>query len=206
MVKKQNKNQNKAKRRKQGVLGMPSRFPRAFGDEFNMPFKFTELLTIPAGSSTAKRLYVLGKGTSTGDYVFFNNVCAAFLANSIYTTRWMITDLKVQVRATGVGGSSNTFIAASYIPSNTTLDNPPVSLAEVSQSMHYAESSLGTVGNFAVNPPEYFNDWRQVTDNDDSDSQCGLIQVYGSGTPGSEGVTAGAITVSGRLHMNGLRL
>jgi len=172
-----------------------------------MPFKFTALLLIPAGSGTVGKLLALGRGTNTGDYIFLNTMSAQFAAMQDISSRWMLTNLKVQVRATGIGGSSNTFIAASYIPSNTGIDNPPSSLQEVSQAVHYAESSLGTTGDLQVRPTDYFNDWRQVTDTvDASDSQAGLIQLYGSGTPGSEGVTAGVYTVSGNLVFCGFRV
>lgn len=186
--------------------GIPSHYPKAMGDTFSMPFKFTSLLETTGGASVTK-LLVLGNGTSTGGYIFLTDVCAPFLAGTQFTTRWMITDLNVEVRATGVGGNANTFIAASYIPSNSGLDNVPLGLAEVSNSVHYAQSSLGTVGKFHVRPTEYFNDWRQVTDpNDGSDSQCGLIQLYGSGGGGSGVATAGVYTVSGVFHFCGLRV
>jgi len=186
---------------------IPSHYPRAPGDTMSMPFKFTGLLLIPAGSGVVGKLLVLGKGTNTGDYIFLNTICAQFNAMQAISSRWMLTDLKMQVRATGIGGSSNTFIAGSYIPSNSGIDNPPTDLLEVSQAIHYAESSLGTVGNLSVQPTNYFNDWRQVTDSvDASDSQAGLIQLYGSGTPDSAGVTAGVYTISGNLVFCGLRL
>jgi len=199
------KNNNKTKPRQRVMKSaIPSRYPRAVGDTFSMPFKFTNVLETTSGTPTTK-LLVLGQGTSTGSYIFLNDTCAQFSAGVGFTTRWVLTDLKVEVRATGVGGSANTFIAASYIPSNSSLDNPPTGLGEVSNSAHYAESSLGTIGSFEVKPTEYFNDWRQVSDSDDSDAQCGLIQLYGSGG-GSGTATAGVYTVSGTLHFCGLRL
>lgn len=185
--------------------GIPMHYPKAPGDTMVMPFKFTSILTIPTSSSTAGKLLVLGKGTSSGDYIFFNDLCAPFATVIGMTSRWMITNLSVEVRATGVGGAANTFIAASYIPSNSGVDNPPASLAEVSQAVHYAESSLGTVGKFQVRPTDYFNDWRQVEDTDSSDAQAGLIQLYGSGYPGSNPQSAGVYTVSGVLHFCGFK-
>jgi len=186
---------------------IPSYYPRAPGDTMSMPFKFTGLLLVPPSAGTVGKLLVLGKGTNTGDYIFLNTICAQFSALQAISSRWMLTDLKVQVRATGVGGTANSFIAASYIPSNTGIDNPPTDLLEVSQAIHYAESSLGTVGNLSVQPTDYFNDWRQVNDSaDNSDSQVGLIQLYGSGVSTSDPVTAGVYTVSGNLVFCGLRL
>lgn len=188
------------------VARIPSHYPNAPGDTMTMPFKFTGLLLIPPTFGTVGKLLVLGKGVSTGDYIFLNTICAQFNAMQAISSRWMLTNLKVQVRATGIGGSSNTFIAASYIPSNSGIDNPPTDLTEVSQAVHYAESSLGTTGNLAVQPTNYFNDWRQVNDVPDaSDSQAGLIQLYGSGSPGSDGVTAGVYTISGTLVFCGFR-
>lgn len=188
------------------IARIPSHYPSAPGDTMMMPFKFSGVLTIPSSSTTVGRLLVLGKGVNSGDYIFLNTACAQFNAMQAISSRWMVTNLKVQVRATGVGGSANTFIAASYIPSNTAIDNPPTDLFEVSQAVHYAESSLGTVGNFSVQPTNYFNDWRQVTDSaDDSDAQAGLIQLYGSGATSSSGVTAGIFTVSGNLAFCGFR-
>ncbi len=184
---------------------LPSSYPSAVGDTMVVPFKFTDLVSVPSGSAVTTGLLVLGSGTSSTGYTFLSDACAPFGALYKITTRWMLTDLKVQVRATGVGGTANTFIAASYIPSDTTRDNPPADLGELSNAHHYCESSLGTVGGFTVQPTQYFNDWRQCSDPDNSDAQAGLIQVYGSGTPGSSAVTAGVVTVSGVLHMCGLR-
>lgn len=196
----------KQSKRKQEVSRIPAHYPRAAGDTVTVPFKFTQLITLPASASTVGKLLVLGRGTSTGDYLFFNDQCAQFLGLMLVYTRWMISDLEVEVRATGVGGTANTFVASSYIPSNTSVDNPPTGIGEVSQAMHYAESSLGTTGKFRVKPTDYFNDWRQLTDGDDSDAQCGLIQLYGSGSASSGPSTAGVYTVSGVLHFCGLRI
>jgi hypothetical protein len=208
------KNKNKqsvvakvAKRRGRGQTRsvVPARYPRASGDTFVMPFKFTELLEVPSGDFTVSRLLVLGNGTNSTGYIFLNSKCPQFSAGIGFTSRWVITDLTVEVRATGVGGNANTFIAASYIPSNSSVDSPPNTLGELSNSAHYAESALGTIGRFTVKPTEYFNDWRQVNDSDDSDAQMGLIQLYGSGSGGSSAITAGVYTVSGVLHFCGLR-
>lgn len=199
---------NKKKNREMSRYnGLPRMFPQVAGDTMVVPFKLSILVTIPSGSVTSSGLIVLGSGTNSTGYTFLNTICAPFSGLYGITTRWMLTGLKVQVRATGVGGTANTFIAASYIPSNTGLDNPPVGLAEVSQAHHYCESSLGTIGNLQLNPATYFNDWRQCTDSaDTSDSQCGLLQYYGSGANTSEGQTAGVITISGVLHMAGQRI
>ncbi len=198
-IKRRNRRKTKAQ---QSVI--PSHYPKAPGDTMVMPFKFTSLLEVTGGAAVGK-LLVLGKGTTTGDYIFLDDVCSVFQAGILINTRWMITNLSVEVRATGIGGTANTFIAASYIPSNSSLDNPPTGLVEVSNAHHYAESSLGTVGKFSVQPTDYFNDWRQVSDSDDSDAQAGVIQLYGSGG-GSGTVTAGVYTVSGVLHFCGFRL
>jgi len=210
MAPKTNKNRRRNTRRTaltKPFSRIPPNYPRAPGDTITTPFKFTGILGISAGSNTVGKLLVLGKGTSTGDYIFLNSLSAQFLAMAGISSRWMITDLSVQVRATGIGGSSNTFIAASYIPSDTGIDNPPTSLAEVSQAVHYAESSLGTTGNMRVRPTDYYNDWKQANDTaDDSDRQVGLIQLYGSGTPSSEGVTAGVYTISGTMVFCGFRV
>lgn len=200
-------NNNKVAKKRNPSRAIPLHYPKAPGDTMVMPFKTTGILTVPAGSNTVGKLFVLGRGTSSGDYVFLNSASAQFSAIAQISSRWMITNLRVEVRATGVGGTANTFIAASYIPSHTGVDNPPLSLSEVSQAIHYAESSLGTVGRLQVEPTDYYNDWRQTVDEADaSDSQAGLIQLYGSGTPDSSGVTAGVYTISGVFHFCGLRI
>jgi len=195
----------KRKRAQQPLRLLPARFPRAPGDDMNVPFNLTYLGIIPAGSGVNGELLVLGRGTTSTGYTFLNTVSNLFSANSQIYSRWMISRLKVTVRATGVGGTANTFIAASYIPSNSTRDSPPGSLSEVSQANHYAESSLGTTGTFELNCAEYHNDWRETSDSDDSDAQVGLIQLYESGSGGSTAQTAGVVTVSGVLHFCGLR-
>jgi len=200
-------NNNKVAKKRNPSRAIPLHYPKAPGDTMVMPFKTTGILTVPAGSNTVGKLLVLGRGTSSGDYIFLSSASAQFSAVAPISSRWMITNLRVEVRATGVGGTANTFIAASYIPSHTGVDNPPLSLSEVSQAVHYAESSLGTVGRLQVEPTDYYNDWRQTVDEADaSDSQAGLIQLYGSGTPDSSGVTAGVYTISGVFHFCGLRI
>lgn len=200
-------NNNKVAKKRNPSRAIPLHYPKAPGDTMVMPFKTTGILTVPAGSNTVGKLLVLGRGTNSGDYIFLSSASAQFSAVAPISSRWMITNLRVEVRATGVGGTANTFIAASYIPSNTGVDNPPLSLSEVSQAIHYTESSLGTVGRLQVEPTDYYNDWRQTVDEADaSDSQAGLIQLYGSGTPDSSGVTAGVYTISGVLHFCGLRI
>nr|WRQ65729.1 hypothetical protein [Tolivirales sp.] len=199
---------NKEKNKKMSrIVGLPRTYPRVAGDTMVVPFKLTVVVNILSGVSTNAGLIVLGSGASTTGYTFLNTICAPFAGLYNITTRWMITGLKVQARATGVGGTANTFVAVSYIPSNTGIDNPPSGLSEVSQAHHYCESSLGTIGNLQLNPANYFNDWRQCTDNADaSDSQCGLLQYYGSGSSSIDGQTAGVITISGVLHMAGQRI
>jgi hypothetical protein len=218
MVSKNNKNKSKSNVRRRNKASsaivvysqktnIPSRFPRAFGDELTANFKFSSIITIPANQSYFTGLIVLGKGSPSSGYEFLSHLSSLFSANSQVYTRWLISDLRVEVRATGVGGTANTFIAASYIPSNSSTDSPPNNLAELSNSMHYAESSLGTVGAFRLNCTDYFNDWRQVVDSDDGDAQMGLIQLYSSGVSSTTAVqTGGVVTVSGRLHFCGLKL
>ncbi len=185
--------------------GIPTRYPMALGDTMVVPFRFSQVLTTTPPNITVTTLMVLGSGTSTTGYAFLNDLCSPFKGLQPINTSWMITDLAVEVRATGVGGTANTFIAASYLPSNSTLESPPTDLAEVSQAVHYCESSLGTVGRMRIRPTDYFNDWRQTTDSDDSDSQCGVIQLYGSGAGGSTPVSTGVVTVSGTLIFCGFR-
>lgn len=185
--------------------GLPNRFPSAPGDQSTINFKFTSLVTIPPATFTARNMIVLGVGTGGSGVDYLSELSLLFNANSQCYTRWMMENLTVEVRATGIGGQANTFIASSYIPSNTGQDTVPASLSEVSQAIHYAESSLGTVGRYTVKPCEYFNDWKAVDNTDAVDKQCGLVQLYGSGGAGPVEITAGVVTVSGTIHFCGLR-
>lgn len=185
--------------------GLPSRFPSAPGDQTSINFKSTILVTVPSGSGTVGDLLVMGVGTGVPNVAYLSEVSQLFAANIQCYSRWMIEKLTVQLRATGVGGSANTFVAASYIPSNTSQDAVPTSLSEVSQAINYAESALGTVGQFTTKPCDYYNDWRMSDNGDPNDKQAGLIQIYGSGPGGSSSVTAGVLTVSGVIHFCGLR-
>lgn len=184
---------------------LPSYYPNAPGDQIKYNFKLTNVIEVAQSSSNAVGLIVLGVGNNTGSITYLSNISTLFGATAQCYTRFMISDLKVELRATGVGGNANTFVAASYLPSTTSLESAPVSLAEVGQAIHYAESALGTVGRFNVRPCEYYNDWRIVGNADDNDKQAGLIQFYGSAATTSTAVTAGVLTVSGTVHMCGLR-
>jgi len=185
--------------------GLPSRYPNSIGDDATVNFKFTSIVTIAASSFDTYGNIVLGTGTDTPGISYLSGKSLLFFANQQCYSRFMISDLNVEVRATGVGGNANTFVACSYIPSTTDVDLVPTSLSEVSQAAHYAESSLGTVGRLRVRPCDYFNDWKVCENADASARQVGLIQVYGSGSVTSTGQSAGVITVSGTIHFCGLR-
>lgn len=185
--------------------GLPTSYPNAPGDQARINFKTTSLIGIAPATSITTGLIVLGQGTSVTGITYLNSVSALFAANIGCYSKYMVESLTVELRATGVGGSANTFVAASYIPSNTSHDAVPTNLSEVSQSNNYAESALGTVGKFTVRPCEYYNDWRNTNNADDADQQAGLIQIYGSGSSSSAGETAGVITISGVVHFCGLR-
>lgn len=184
---------------------LPNSYPRSRGDEVSLRFSTSYIAEIPSGGGTVKQLIVLGTGAGGINYVWLSELCPVYNAMLSVYSRWMISDLEVEVRATGVGGAANTYLAASYIPSNTSVDNVPNTLGEVSSSNHFTQSSLGTVGHIRTNCASFFNDWRQIADADNSDQQCGLIQVYGSGAGGSTITTAGIIHISGTLHFCGLR-
>jgi hypothetical protein len=184
---------------------LPSHYPNAPGDQVTFNFKVTELVEVPAGSYTASAILVLGVGAPSPGIAYLSSRSTLFNANVQCFTRFMLSDLTVELRATGVGGTANTFVAASYLPSSTSLDTTPVDLHEISQAIHYTESSLGTIGRFKVNPCEYYNDWRIVGNADDNDKQAGMIQFYGSGGVSSSAFTAGVMTISGTVHMCGLR-
>lgn len=185
---------------------MPSRFPDAPGDQATINFKSTLLVLVPASAATVIDLLVLGVGaTGVPGVEYLSSASALFSANAQCYTKWMLEQFTVEVRATGVGGEANTFVAASYLPSNTSQDGIPSSLSELSQAIHYTESSLGTVGRFTVRPCQYFNDWKMVDNGDPNDKQCGLLQLYGSGKFGSASFTAGVVTISGIVHFCGLR-
>jgi len=185
--------------------GLPSYFPNAPGDQATIDFKFTNIIEVAASAVSSSGILYLGVGSSSPGLTYLSNYSALFAANAGCYTRFMVEALDVELRATGVGGNANTFVAASYIPTTSSLDGIPSSLSEVSQAIHYCESALGTIGHFKVRPCDYYNDWRIINNADDNDKQCGAIQFYGSGSNTSSAVTAGVLTVSGRIHFCGLR-
>jgi len=185
--------------------GLPSHYPNSVGDEATVNFKFTSIVSIAASTFDTFGNLVFGVGTDSPGISYLSGKSLLFFANQQCYTRWMISDLNVEVRATGVGGNANTFVACSYIPSSTDNDLVPTSLSEVSQAGHYTESSLGTVGRMRVRPCDYFNDWKMCDNADAFAKQVGLLQIYGSGSVTSSGQSAGVITVSGTIHFCGLR-
>jgi len=185
--------------------GLPQNYPRAMGDEMRCNFSSTIIASVPSGDFEVKKLLVLGNGTDATGYSFLNSISALFDANAGVYSRWMLEELTVEVRTTGIGPTSNSFIAASYVPTNSSAENPPEDILEVSQSNHYCEATLGTTGRFKVRPCEFFNDWKNCRDTDDSDAQAGVIQVYGFSGTAESAVLAGVITLSGVLHFCGLR-
>lgn len=216
MSKNSNKKSNKAKggRNKKknptngppfpAVSRLPSRYPAAVGDEAVVRIHTASILAAPGAAPFIKTgLIILGRGTSSTGYEFLSSLSTLFNSLSLVYTKFMISEIRVSVRATGVGGNANTFLAISYIPSNSTTDSPPTGLNEVSQSTHYCESSLGTVGEVRVQPCMYYNDWRDCNDLDDGDKQAGVLQYYGSGSDAN--VTIGIIDITATVHFCGLR-
>jgi len=187
---KRSKNKNKGRLKKNSIggknpLGVPARYPLVPGDSITTHIRMSFIANSPAlpAASNDTGLIILGRGTNSTGYYFLSNGSAAFGSLSNAYQRFMVTNLRVRARA--VGGTTNSVGAISYIPGNSTVQNPPLTISEVSQATHVAQYTWGAPGTFVVQPMLYYGDWKNCIDNDDSDSQAGLIQYYANGSTAS---------------------
>jgi len=199
------KNKNNKRRNQRLTTGtrLPSRFPKPADDVVSARIRFSYAL-VAAGSTPfiTTKLLALGNGSSTGDYVFLNDLSSVFDAYSAIYSRFIVTDLKATLKTTGIG-TGNALAAVNYTPGNTGFANPPTSLSDVAQAVHFCDATMGSPGAFKVDAAEYFNDWRQTTDSDNSDAQAGVMKVYGVGSSG--GSSIGILDVEMMIHFCGLR-
>jgi len=186
------KSKSKNKQRINTRTMVPSRYPRPVDDVVSITTHTLLNISssiIGSGPYAAAGLVVLGKGTDAVGYTFLNSLSSLFNAMSTCYTRFMVTDLKVVGRSPAVTFSTGgQFFAASYIPSDSTTENPPNDEDEVAQARHMCVVTPGVSGSFRVNPSDYYNDWKNISDIDDSDKQAGLIQYYGKSSGAGSGL------------------
>lgn len=185
-------------------LVLPGRFPRPADDVVSANIRFSYAL-VANGTSPfiTTKLIAFGNGTNSGDYLFLGNLSSVFGAFSEIYSRYIITDLKARLKTTGIG-TGNALAACNYTPGNSTLAVPPSSLSDTAQAVHFCDATMGSEGTFSLDASEYYNDWRQTVDTDDSDAQCGIMKVYGVGSTG--GSSIGILDVEMRVHFCGLRI
>lgn len=163
-------------------ITIPQRYPRAVDDVVSITTH--TLLTVSSLADIPYRragLVVLGKGTDAVGYTFLSSMSSLFAAMSSCYTRFMVTDLCVTARApASTFASGGQYLVASYVPSDANAENPPTSEDEVAQARHMCVTTPGVMGSFRCKPSDYYGDWKNVNDPDDSDKQAGLVQYYGS--------------------------
>lgn len=190
MTKQTKSNKTKQKLRPQQinrVAVVPQRYPLPVDDVVSITTH--SMVTVMAGASlphTKSGLIVLGKGDDAAGYLFLNNMSALFAAMSTCYTRFMVTDLKVTARTPATTYSSGgQYFVASYVPSDSNSENPPANEDEVAQARHMCVTTPGVMGSFRCKPSDYYNDWKNINDTDDSDKQAGLVQYFGTSSAAS---------------------
>lgn len=198
------KNDKRRVERQAKGLRLPSRFPRPADDVVSARIRFSYALVAATGAPfTTTKIIALGNGTNTGDYVFLNSLSSVFAAYSAIYSRFVVTQLRAALKTTGIG-TGNALAAVNYTPGNTGFSNPPTVLSDVAQAVHFCDATMGSPGAFMVDASEYFNDWRQTIDADNSDAQAGVLKVYGVGSSGASSI--GILDVEMLVHFCGLRI
>jgi len=202
MTKKKN-----SKRRNQRLsmgVSLPNRFPKPADDVVSARIRFSYALVAAGGTPfITTKLIALGSGVSSGDYIFLNDLSTVFDAYGSIYSRFVVTDLQATLKTTGIG-TGNSLAAVNYTPGNTGFANPPTALSDVAQAVHFCDATMGSPGTFRLDASEYFNDWRQTVDSDNSDAQAGVMKVYGVGSSG--GSSIGILDVEMMIHFCGLRI
>jgi hypothetical protein len=164
--------------------GIPSRFPSCPGDIVNATFKASFALTTAVGDTSVAQLIVFGKGTSTATYTFADDLFSGFNAMCTAYSRFLVKKITIVARSCNTTTNGG-FVAVNYEPTNSTVANPPASLADVSNAVHYTSASAGSPGTIVVRPTDYYNDWRYTAAGTDASSnslsQMGVSQVIAFG-------------------------
>jgi len=160
------------------------RFPMSPGDIVHATFKASTPLSTGAAALSVGLLVVFGKGTTTSTYVFADDMFTGFGALCVAYSRFLVKKITITARSvntTVTGG----FVGVNYEPTNSSVANPPSTLQDVSNAVHYTSASAGAPGVISVKPVDYFNDWRYTEAGTDvptnSLSQMGVSQIYGVG-------------------------
>jgi len=164
-------------------FGLPSRYPPPLGDVIPVTLKASSTLAAD-GSGYCTGLVVYGKGVTGAGYIFLDDLIPGFGALCTVYSRFIIKQARVEVRtvtATLNGG----FVAVNYEPTDSNRANPPASLSDVSNAVHYSTGTAGAPGSITFKPSDYFNDWKQCVNdsatNDPYSTQMGVSQIYGGG-------------------------
>lgn len=176
-------------------LGIPARYPTAAGDVVPLTMKASYIAAADELGFTSAVL-IFGKGVTTGDYLFLDDLIPGFGAMCNVYSRFLIRRVRMEVRTVSATLSGG-YAAMNYEPTDSNRANPPTSLIDVSNSVHYAMATAGAPGVVVVSPTDYFNDWKQCVNdtatNDPYSTQMGVSQVIGGGfTPNA----AAAVMVS----------
>lgn len=174
------------------VPGIPSRYPNPTGDVVPINMKATFSLAADVGGGIAA-LLVFGKGTTSGGYLFLDDLIPGFGSLCLSYSRFLIKRVRLEAR-TVTATLSGGYIAMNYEPTDSNRANVPSSLTDVSNAVHYVTGTAGAPGALVVNPMDYFNDWKQCVNdsstNDPYSTQMGVSQVFGGGFTTSAAVAA----------------
>jgi hypothetical protein len=121
--------------------------------------------------------------TITDGYIGLGSICAGIYSFGGLYSKFMIGNLKVNVK--GISPiTSQGYAIVNYEPDSSGISNPPTAVGDVSNARHKCVATPAVEAGFSVQVHSYYNDWRQTVKDSsgtsDSESQCGVLQVLGS--------------------------
>lgn len=187
----QTKRNNKRNDRKtpEGTIKIrvPNTYPKAIGDVVPVRLRASILPNTGVGGFVAL-LVVLGTGVTSATYIFADDLWAGFGAMASVYSRFIITKVRANLKTT-TSAISSSYVGMNFEASNSTTSGPPVSIGDVTNSVHFADATAGSPGELVVAPTDYYNDWRTTNAGSEVNSnmlgQMGVLQIYATGPASS---------------------
>lgn len=195
----------------QAITPLPRTFTK-FVDTVPLRVRTTINLANTASGLSSKLLVLSPQQGTTAGYIWLGNALPVLNGLAVNYCRFMISHLSVTVvPVTPI--TEGGYVAVGFEADNSGVSNPPVTLADVTTSIHSDVAQMTEMASISVKPAEYFNEWKtcDATGSNDNDEDAGVVQFLlvnyragPSGTPPASPIV-GLAQIEVDIHFAGLR-
>jgi hypothetical protein len=164
------------------------------------------VLTVASGDYKVGMLLALTPRTisSTG-YTSLGQIMPLLSGLSGNYNRFMVANLRVTPHML-IGYQTGGLVVVNFEADNSVVSGPPTGVTDVTRARHYAMTTPFEAAGICVQPQDYFNDWKDVTDGTSNYPQAGIAQMYGTTlTTGTVAVDIAMVEVECDCYFEGLR-